>query len=74
MNGGYLFAVTLLYSQFNTFGVNMILRKRELQTIWSSLLPPTTTMPRNAHVWWEMRESLDDELDALRRNGPSVAW
>jgi len=51
-----------------------VLRKRDLQLAWNGLLPATLPVPKRAHTWWELREKFDEELDALKRNGPSIAW
>jgi hypothetical protein len=35
----------------NTFGINLILKKSSLQTLWGSLLPLGTPVPKNSHHW-----------------------
>ncbi len=39
----------------SAFGVNLVLRKQEIQALWGSLLPAKVPVPKTSHVWWELR-------------------
>mmetsp|Transcript_199 Transcript_199/g.339 ORF Transcript_199/g.339 Transcript_199/m.339 type:complete len:213 (+) Transcript_199:2-640(+) len=53
----------------NTFGINLVLRKSELQTVWGALLPVAVPVPKNCHHWWEMKTKFEAEMKAVKKNG-----
>jgi hypothetical protein len=59
---------------FNTFGVNLVLRKQDIQEVWGSLMPPDTPLPKNIHTWWELKNKYEDENAQVKSGGSSVKW
>lgn len=57
-----------------TFGVNLVLRKKEIQDVWGSLLPSGVAFPRSIHTWWEMKNKYEDENAQVKSTGSSIKW
>lgn len=58
----------------NTFGVNLVLRKQNLQEVWGSLLPVDSPLPKSMHTWWEMKHKYEEENSQVKSGGSSISW
>jgi len=47
----------------HTFGVSMVLRKEK--KVWKRLLRDKNLKPRNMHMWWELYEKYNDDMEKL---------
>ena len=56
----------------NTFGGNLVLAKQDPQTEWGALLPRREPIPKQMHIWWELKQEYSTNMKELRRHGPSL--
>eukprot|EP00467_Chlorarachnion_reptans_P025967 CAMPEP_0114535294 /NCGR_PEP_ID=MMETSP0109-20121206/28347_1 /TAXON_ID=29199 /ORGANISM="Chlorarachnion reptans, Strain CCCM449" /LENGTH=403 /DNA_ID=CAMNT_0001718865 /DNA_START=336 /DNA_END=1543 /DNA_ORIENTATION=- len=47
----------------HTFGVSMVLKKKE--KLWKRLMKDRNLKPRNMHLWWELYDKYNDEMEKL---------
>jgi len=53
----------------HTFGVSFVLRK--VDKVWKRLLKDPTLKPRNMHLWWELYDKYQDEMEKLQAEAES---
>jgi FMN phosphatase YigB (HAD superfamily) len=48
------------------------LRKADVQTAWGTLHPADFPVPKQCHVWWELKNQYETQMYAVKKNGASL--